>query len=250
MNRFFTGVALATLITASATAADLGPAAKAPRFATAFDWTGFYVGGHAGWLSGTSSVTDEGYYDSGATNVINADGFAGGGQVGYNWQSGSVVYGIEADGSFVGAKRSYLGYYALYSTDWKAVGTIRGRVGLTVDRTMAYVTAGGAWADVVTRYNTNVPSGGGNGDISGNGRWGWTAGVGVEHAWTDAWSFKLEALYLRLVDGDSQALPPPQTCSTSGNVLSHPCNFKFDHDAWTVRLGLYYRFGGGARNVY
>jgi outer membrane immunogenic protein len=115
-------------------------------------------------------------------------------------------------------------------------------MGLAVDRTMVYVTAGGAWSDVKTTYNTDIPSGDFDGIVSGKGQWGWTAGVGVEHAFADAWSFKLEALYISYVNDDSSALD--DTCSTS-NGPSGPCTFSFDHDAWTVRAGLNYRFGGG-----
>jgi outer membrane immunogenic protein len=232
--------ATACLLSWSAQAADLTPRLKALPPIAAFSWTGCYVGGHVGWLSGTSSVTDEAYYDSGATTQLKADSFAGGGQIGCNWQDGSWVWGAEADATFASADRSFLGYYAQYSTKWDAVGTLRGKMGLAVDRTLVYVTAGAAWADVKTTYDTSVPSGGGDGLVSSDNRWGWTVGVGVERAFTPNWSVKLEALYIRLVDEDRVALPGT-TCSTTSGP-DHACTFAFDHEAWTVRLGVNYRW--------
>src|SRR4030095_4615429 len=170
------------LMSWSAQAADLTPRLKAGPMASGHNWTGCYIGAHAGWLSGMGNVTDEAYYDSGATTSLRSHGFAGGGQIGCNWQEGSWVWGLEADGSFVDAKHSFLGYYAEFSSKWDALVTVRGRYGLAVDRTLMYVTAGFAWADVKTTYNTNVPSGANDGIASSDGQWGWTVGVGIERA--------------------------------------------------------------------
>jgi outer membrane immunogenic protein len=164
---------------------------------------------------------------------------------------GSVVYGLEADASWADASRSYLGFAALYSSKLDAFGTARGRVGLAVDRTLAYVTAGAAWFDSTIEYNSNIPTGRNIGDIFSRNRWGWAAGFGVEHAWTDAWSFKLEALYLRTWDDDRVALPaPPKTCGFNSGNSFQPCTFAFGQEAWTVRVGVNYRWGGPVRAAY
>src|SRR5437660_4610139 len=96
MKPILLNATFAALIAGPALAADLP--IKSPFLAPS--WTGFYIGGHAGWVSDRPSVTDEAYFDSGATTLLNSSSFAGGGQIGYNWQMGSVVYGIEADGSW------------------------------------------------------------------------------------------------------------------------------------------------------
>jgi outer membrane immunogenic protein len=80
--------ALSVGLTAAAVAADLRPAYKAPPAVTApvplaYNWTGFYIGGHAGagWLDSDTA-------------------FIGGGQIGYNWQfTPNWLIGIEGDAS-------------------------------------------------------------------------------------------------------------------------------------------------------
>ncbi len=87
----------------------------------AYNWSGFYIGGHGGWG-----------WASGAFD----DGFVVGGQVGVNWQYNNFVLGAEGDGSFV---------------DWNgptdAVGTVRLRGGFAFDRFLAYGTGGAAFGD-------------------------------------------------------------------------------------------------------
>jgi outer membrane immunogenic protein len=225
----------------SAQAADMPIATKAPYVpAPVFSWTGCYIGGHVGWISGRSDIRDEGYYDSGATNSLHANSFVIGGQGGCNYQTGSLVVGVEADGSWLDASHTTSGYYADQSTKWNSLVTVRGRAGLAVDRTMFYVTAGGAWADVNTIYNTNVIQGNLDGIASSTGKFGWVAGVGIEHAITPNWTVKLEGLYVRLTDDDTHHLGTT-TCSTSRGP-DHACNFTFNHDAAIVRLGANYKF--------
>jgi outer membrane immunogenic protein len=89
-------------------------------------WQGLYGGVHLGW--GESGV---------------ADGFVGGAQIGYNWQKGQVVYGLEADVSLadISYEERFMGVTAKASIDWLA--TARGRVGfLLTPRILAYGTAG------------------------------------------------------------------------------------------------------------
>jgi outer membrane immunogenic protein len=115
------------LFTGIAAAADLPPPITvAPPMTSpipiAFNWSGFYIGGHGGWGFGTGAFTD---------------GFVVGGQVGVNWQWNSFVLGAEGDGSFV---------------DWDAtdaVGTARLRGGLAFDRFLVYGTGGAAFGDDV-----------------------------------------------------------------------------------------------------
>jgi outer membrane immunogenic protein len=90
-------------------------------------WQGLYAGVHIGFGDG--------------------DGVLGGGQLGYNWQSGRVVYGVEADFAVssieeeVRACSAFACAHASASLDWLA--TVRGRVGFLIDpRILAYATAG------------------------------------------------------------------------------------------------------------
>src|SRR6476646_8883382 len=108
----------------AASGADLPVKTAAARYAPAYNWSGFYIGANIGWLSGTSDITDQGYYDSGATTSLKTNGFAGGGQAGYNWQMGSFVTGVEVDGVGISAKKSFSGYYADYSSKWNSLVTL------------------------------------------------------------------------------------------------------------------------------
>lgn len=126
MLRIISSVSALALLAGAAAAADLPPpvtVAPPPMISPtpiAFNWTGFYVGGHGGYGFGSGAFTD---------------GFVIGGQVGVNWQMNGFVLGAEGDGSFV---------------DWSgtdAVGTFRLRGGFAFDRFMAYVTGGGALQD-------------------------------------------------------------------------------------------------------
>lgn len=126
MYRIATSVSALALLAGAAAAADLPPPvtmAPPPMIEPtpiAFNWSGFYLGGHGGYGFGSGGLND---------------GFVIGGQVGANMQFNSFVLGVEGDGSFV---------------DWgptSAVGTFRLRGGLAFDRFLAYVTGGGALDD-------------------------------------------------------------------------------------------------------
>ena len=98
MNKLLLATTFAVLGAVSVSAADLParPYTKAPVIAVdpAYDWSGFYVGGHLGYLWGKTSVVDDGVLtEPGAPT----NGVIGGVLAGYNWQSGPLVLGIEGD---------------------------------------------------------------------------------------------------------------------------------------------------------
>ncbi len=105
MKPLLIAVALAFAAVTHATAADMppGPAPEVPPVyykttETAYNWTGFYLGINGGYAFGTSN-----WYNSGfgtGTGDFTANGFLAGGTVGANYQSGVIVYGIEADGDW------------------------------------------------------------------------------------------------------------------------------------------------------
>lgn len=192
MKRLLLAVATAaSLFATGALAADLP--AKAPVYTKApvyvdpgYDWTGFYVGGNVGYSWGNSNSTLS-LIDPGTGTTLNStatkfhmDGVIGGGQIGYNWQSGKWVFGLEADiqasgqagnGSAVCAGGTaavlnsacaigHIGDTTPFnvpafpvtsnlaeSLDW--FGTVRGRIGGLVDpRVLLYVTGGLAYGEV------------------------------------------------------------------------------------------------------
>ena len=190
----------------AASAADLpmraAPPAPVIAAAPIFTWTGFYVGVNAGY-----GWSDD---DNDAVALADEDddgGFVGGAQVGYNYQIGSFVVGLEGDiqyadfgreGAFVVDGVSY----DIDRSDW--FGTVRARAGVAFDRALIYATGGFAFADDAN---------------------GWTVGGGVEYAFTNNLSAKIEGLYVNLDQDD--------------NFLG------IDNDAefGVVRAGLNFRFG-------
>jgi outer membrane immunogenic protein len=178
-----------------------------------------------------------------------ADGWFGGGQVGYNWQSSDWVFGLEADAFFSnieGSADSFWEYEFLNgnvgstatSIDYEieAFGTIRGRIGYAMDRFLPYITGGAAWASVdVSGESFNINSAAPNTSFSASDsgvEWGWALGAGAEYLITDNLSIKGEYVYMDF--GSHQA---NFTYSDGGAY-----NFESDLDIHTVKIGLNYHF--------
>lgn len=215
--------ALASLAIASqAMAADMPPrqalppqAVKAPP-PPIFNWSGFYVGAHAGYGWGSSQFEAP----AAATGAFDTDGWLFGGLVGVNYQTGQTVYGVEADinwSDFAGS--AACGAFTC-ETDAPWFGTLRGRLGYAVDRFMPYVTGGLAYGKV----KANVPGVGGDSDT----RLGWTVGVGAEYAFTENMSWKTEYLYMDLGSFDCSGcgLPVPDVDFRS-HIVRTGVNVKF-----------------------
>jgi outer membrane immunogenic protein len=209
--------------TAAAMAADLPyrnqMPVKAPAYGPAFSWTGFYIGVNGGGAFGNSSYNFAGLTSTG----FDTSGGLVGGTIGFNYQMGPVVWGVEGDGDWSGVSGSAVCLGGLFTcqtkNDWLA--TARGRLGYAFDRVLPYVTGGAAFGDIkagvpaLTVDTTNT---------------GWTVGGGVEYAFLSNWSAKIEYLYIDL-----------------GNVGCGPaCNgivpTKVDFTTNVVRAGLNYRF--------
>jgi outer membrane immunogenic protein len=210
----------------AAVAADIRPPVYKgpPRSVIAFyDWTGLYAGLFVGYGSGESRWEALGI-DS------NPKGWLAGATVGYNWQAGSIVYGLEGDIAWTDVKGSsanvVCGIASTCETSNRWLATFRGRVGYAFDRFLPYVTAGGAYGDV---RSSIVPAG----VSASTTQWGWTAGGGIEYAVLSNWTAKFEYLYVDLGSFD-----PGFAAPVVGNI-----NFK-EH---LVRVGLNYKFAGPSR---
>ena len=242
LKRAITSAALAILSTMPAFAADL-PARKtapAPVFVTAPAWGGFYLGAIASYGWGNH---EHRYYNpvtgalAGGHGRANADGAMIGGTLGYNIQSGSIVYGLEADISKSWMSGKTAGPAADPCLQWNGLalvpggsckanlnwfGTARGRIGYALGDALVYAAGGLAFGEVEAVRNWTKKS---------DWRLGWTLGAGVEYAINRNWSVKGEYLYADL--GDKMLYGCP-TCTTN--------NHKVKFDAHIVRLGLNYRF--------
>jgi len=208
----------------AALAADLPAKAPEPDTSTAYDWTGWYIGGHTGAIRGSSNWTSTPLGSGGLSGSfdlpLNFDFMAGTGsyvmglQGGYNYVLPSrMMLGIEADVSFpnsdVTVPYSVKGSQTVASplagqvTYGEAVihyGSVRARIGYAFDHLLLYGTAGFAWTyDQVTRNQDVAPLAGGlvpAGTLETALLWrlGWVAGIGVEIPVAGNWSAKAEFL--------------------------------------------------------
>jgi outer membrane immunogenic protein len=218
--------------------------AYAPPPPPAYTWSGCYVGASAGTTNGQSQ-----HFDGAGvpiTNGFDLSGFIGGGQLGCNWQWGAWVFGIEGDGSAV--NKSGQGFELqpiprpntlwISETQERWFVTARGKLGLTNfwwfgDRTLVYVTGGGAWAKIdASEWLTTNPIS--TGHQESNTRSGWTAGGGIEYALGYGWSVKSEFLYADFGTYTTFTSPP----FGAGDIS--PRQVKVKDYVW--RAGMNYKF--------
>ncbi|MGY4305411.1 high affinity Mn2+ porin [Bradyrhizobium sp. USDA 4369] len=188
-------------LAAPVAAADLP--VKAKMLQTAFDWTGLYVGAHAGYTRdhAQASLSDLG----GAVGAGSRfSGLTGGVQAGYNWVTRSgLLLGLEGDFSFPNYLTSNHTVARLgipgsnVSELWDYVATARGRVGYVSGDWLVYATGGLAWTG--GRFINTDPTGATEKLLAT--RLGWAAGAGIERGFAPHWSWRLEYLYNRFEDG-------------------------------------------------
>jgi outer membrane immunogenic protein len=188
MKRHLLAIAAASIMsTAAASAADLRMPYKAPPPAPMFSWTGFYVGAHIGGTWGTTeaeinSIAVPGLFALGGFTLPvtsqSFNGFIGGGQAGYNWQSGIVVFGVEGEIAATNAKGT-APCLVVFSCESKQswMATAAARLGLADGRDLYYVKGGAAWSHNTYSANLNVLLSA-NTEVSDN-RWGWLVGAGM-----------------------------------------------------------------------
>jgi outer membrane immunogenic protein len=244
---------LSLVISAGATKQALSDGMYVPSARPTFNWSGVYLGATAGYANGFHSYDDLAGAFLGYPGLANdqSQGFAGGGTLGINWQDGTLVYGLETDIDWLSNNSKYVdpngainNFYPSETNRLDFLGTVRGRLGLAVDRTLLYVTAGLAYGEVknTVQYNSskfptfNTPSF----DVSST-RIGWVVGSGLEHAWTPNWTFKGEALYAQLDPTNASWLSPGSLISPTfpaGAVY----NQRFNTSVAIIRAGLNYKF--------
>ena len=231
MKKFLLGtVGLVALGVAPALAADMAmKAAPVPYVAPMYNWSGFYIGINGGW--GQSSTR----YDW-ANFLVRSDNASGGtvgGQIGYNWQAGSWVFGLEAQGNWADFSRSYVDpFNPAWSVGTKVdgLGLFTGRVGYAANNVLLYVKGGAAvannsyWAALNNVNFINVS----------NTRWGASVGAGFEWGFTPNWSFGVEYNHLFLGDTNYNW--------TNANWRYTNVGIRQDIDLVTARIN--YRFGG------
>ena len=160
----------------------LPPAPALPAF---YSWTGIYLGAQAGYAWGQDRTTlsdTVGRAFNGAAFRRSSDSALGGAHAGFNDQAGSIVFGIEGDVEALDTGETLIapGIAARVKRDWQA--SLRGRVGFALDRFMIYATGGAAFTDF--NYHLHDPATG-LAESADRSKTGWTAGAGVNFAYTD-----------------------------------------------------------------
>ena len=201
-------------------AADLSrPVYKTPVYSMpGYNWTGFYAGINGGYGFGSSNWAGAG--------SSSPKGVLVGGTLGYNLQTGSLVWGLEGDLDYSWMKGSNVGTGVCAGLGCETrntwFGTARGRIGYAGwDRWLPYFTGGAAFGDVKMTSGTAVSE--------SKTRFGWTIGAGIEYAVMTNWTAKVEYLYADL--GTS-------SCSIAACGVATDVSFKEN----LVRVGLNYRF--------
>ena len=232
-----------------AMAADLPYAKAMPVVAPVYDWTGVYVGVFGGGGFGNHNVNNSTgqavpFADFSA-NYSSTGGLAGG-EVGYRWQSGSYVVGVESDLFWTGIRGSdvsqfnngsFPGVTAVDADNWRWGGTLRVRGGFTIDRWLMFFTGGYAFGDI---QHTNTPPVGSGlpvdkFNVTANGL---TAGAGFAYAITNNISAKFEYRYYNFMGYNRAA--STLTGLTVNGQLPYTTNSSFS----VVSIGLDFKFGG------
>jgi outer membrane immunogenic protein len=212
------GVAVVALMSNAASATDLPAADKRPvhRPSTgfldpspAYNWAGFYVGFNAGW--GSAAYAAQTFTPTPTTPAswsLSQGGTLLGGVVGYNWQAGNIVAGIEGDWAWTLINDTGSGCVNSCYTTVNSLGTVRGRVGYSWSIFMPYLTGGFAWGHIEA---------GQPGVVSSSWQPGFTVGGGIEALFAPNWSVKAEYLMVRLNDSSYTATTPVTV--TERNIL-------------------------------
>ncbi|MFZ5674627.1 MAG: outer membrane protein [Pseudomonadota bacterium] len=217
---------------------------------TAYDWTGAYIGLQAGYawgendlsannlesevVGGDAAALDAATID-GDDGSFDLDGFVGGAHAGYNWQMDSLVLGVEGDIEYADLNDEVDILFSDGSGDLAGrdevevnwLGSLRLRGGFAADRALFYATGGlavgGAKITSEDEFGDKLAD-------ESDTKWGWTIGGGVEYAFTDDLSGRIEYRYTDLGKIDVQ--------SEEENV-DDEADLKFH----AIRAGLSWHFG-------
>jgi outer membrane immunogenic protein len=245
MKKVWLGTVALIAFTAPAAAADLAarPYTKAPppAIAAVYDWSGFYIGANGGWGSSHKC------WDSVAPAAVlgpegchDATGGTAGGQLGYRWQTGTWVFGLEGQGNwadFHGSNASTLFLGSRNESHIDAFGLITGQVGWAANNVLFYVKGGAAVTGDRFRIRDNL-SGAVTGVTGDDTRWGATVGAGLEFGFAPNWSAGVEYNHLFMQDRTYTFTTPV------GGVFFAADRIRQDVDLVTVRVN--YRWGGPA----
>jgi opacity protein-like surface antigen len=213
------------------------PIYKASTVPAGYNWAGFYIGAYLGAGRGFANLT---FLDDGTTTNPRFAGFLGGGEIGYNYQVGEWVFGLEGDLAWTnahGARSCPIGFFANCEIDMNWLSTATGRIGYTYwDRFLTYVKGGAAIAQdraeatcTPNSQSTILPVVGCPSSSDSKTNVGWTIGLGSEFGLTRNVSVKSEIMYFDLGSDRYTIAGIPTDIQRTGFIST---------------LGLRFRFGG------
>lgn len=235
-------VGLAAVISTPVMAADIPMKAPAytPPFIAPYNWTGFYVGGHVGYGWSKKDWTDISATTGLPTGFVATNhpkGVLGGVQGGYNYQLGQWVFGVEGQFSWTDMNGSspFIEPNGTLSdesvhTDIHWLASLAGRFGFAWDRALVYAKGGAAW---VNEHHWQEFNGVQDTNVVSATRTGWTVGGGVEYAFWDRWSAKIEYNYM-----DFGSHRYPFVATADGRLFPSDIAQKVQ----TVQIGINYKF--------
>ncbi len=227
----------------AASAADL-PTKAMPPAAPVFSWTGFYVGVNAG----AGVLLDQGYANN--TQLADRHGIGGlaGGQMGFNYQMGMLVLGIEGEGFWSGMKvtQDQFGFFngnffdpnALFATATiknKSDYDVAARFGIALDRALVYGKAG--W--VAGGFDWNYADRTGYSNQASATLNGLLIGLGLEYAFTNNWTVKFEYDYLGF---NAKNVHFTEACSSICMLTAGGFTQSVSADKHIFKVGLNYLF--------
>jgi len=206
-------------------------AAPAPMYTPVpvYNWTGFYIGANLG--GAWTSVDVVGNWGGARWSSVDTSNFIIGGQLGYNYQIDRFVIGVEGDFDWAnGSKTSgfrptvFGPLQAIVDSNW--VATVAARLGYAADNWLFYAKLGGGWTRVDAQLRN--PAGGvfANGSSTNSG---WLVGAGIEYAFAQHWTAKIEYNYLGLSDKTFRTVVAPNTLRVSPDIQM-------------VKVGINYKF--------
>jgi outer membrane immunogenic protein len=243
MKKFLMGTVglIALGMVAPASAADMAVKARpAPApLPMLYDWSGFYIGANGGWGQSRNC-----WDFVNAVGVVVADGCRErsgglvGGQIGYRWQAGTWVFGLEVQGDWADLSHTRVSLLdPTLSTRIKTdgIGLFTGQIGYAWNAAVLYVKGGAAVTsnrfsilDNLTGFELAAAS---------STRWGGVVGVGFEYGFAPNWSVGLEYDHLFMGDANNSfTIVDPRIAGFVNNRISQ------DVDMVTLRIN--YRFGG------